>query len=535
MVTFIVDEHTKLMNSSLADDTYISDDGAEERESGDAVSLMDDEYRNGDASEVVNHASSSMIPPDTIPTVVVSILLGLVSGTLYGFGRYARALKEVLILSQSQVQNFGICLDCGNYIGHPITGMIYDRYGPTISCLLAACIVSGSYVTLHLILVQNQQDDEATEASISVFSIVMLSTAFAGVGFGSGLGYIAGLGSTTKLFLSHPQYLSRAISLVAAGFGLSSTFVGLSYHWLGLGFFFLFWAIVSPIVNLGAAYMFRKEAIVELDDIALSNQEPSGLEEVLLVEPSTEEENEESKNDECRSIEDAPIVEHLQALHSNSDGLWESWKHIDYWLLFFSFACVTGCGLFVINNLSTMVQSSGESDSFASSLVISLSLANVLGRIVMGSLGDATHDVPAEGRKKRRLRLLQMTHLIMTVAFITVILSGQQKACLIIMVVMVALAYGGSWVAVVSILSDLFGKEHFGKDYGLLAMGPALSGMALNNLSARLYDQHTSSDSNNVCVGSHCYRTAYFLAGIIALLGLASMELLIRKRRQAVV
>jgi MFS family permease len=361
MLTLIVDEHTKLMSSSLTD-TYGSDDGAEERENCDAVSLMDDEYINGDASDVVNHATSSMIPPDTIPIVMVSILLGLVSGTLYGFGRYARALKEVLILSQSQVQNFGICLDCGNYIGHPVTGMIYDRYGPTVSCLLAACIVSGSYVTVHLIIVQNQQDDEATEASISVFSIMILSIAFAGVGFGSGLGYIAGLGSTTKLFLSHPQYLSRAVGFVAAGYGLSSTFVGLSYQWLGLGSFFLFWAISVPIVNLGAAYMFRKEPIVELGDVSLSNQEPSGLEETFLVEPSTEEENEESKNDDCRSIEDAPIVDHLQASHSNSDGLWESWKHIDFWLLFFGFACVTGCGLFVINNLSTMVQSSGESD-----------------------------------------------------------------------------------------------------------------------------------------------------------------------------
>lgn len=530
MLTALFGEKTKLMNSAAtADTTYGSDESANVA----AISSEDESHVSTSANESEVGSQSSMIPTDTIPIVLISILLGLVSGTLYGFGRYARALKEVLILSQSQVQFFGICLDCGNYIGHPVTGMIYDRHGPSISCLLAACIVTGSYLTIHFIMVhttatmQSNVDDKEDDdsAMISALSITVLNIAFAGVGFGSGLSYIAGLGSTTKLFrLQHPKYLSRAIGFVAAGYGLSSVLVGLSYRWLHLGRFFLFWAITVPTVALGAAYMFRNHMETDLPSSS-PNQEPTEVleEPLLLAEPPTEV---EIDTESIRTSTDS----------SGSDGTWESWKRVEFWLLFFAFACVTGCGLFVINNLSTMVQSSRQSDSFAFALVVTLSLANVLGRIVMGGLGDRGGGDEQEdgGRgKERKLRLMQMTHVIMTLAFFNVIVTGQGKICLILLVVIVALAYGGSWVAVISILSDLFGKEHFGKDYGLLAMGPALSGMALNNLSARLYDQQTSEDSN-VCLGSHCYRTAYILAGIAALLGLASIEILIRKRRNAI-
>ena len=139
----------------------------------------------------------------------MSVLLGLVSGTLYGFGRYARALKQVLDISQVQVASFGIWLDCGNYIGHPLSGLIYDRHGARVACLLAALIVFSSYSTIHFMVQwkQNQYDDDV----ISNVSIVILKFAFAGVGFGSGLGYIAGLGSTTAHFLSYPKYMGRAV------------------------------------------------------------------------------------------------------------------------------------------------------------------------------------------------------------------------------------------------------------------------------------------------------------------------------------
>jgi hypothetical protein len=84
------------------------------------------------------------------------------------------------------------------------------------------------------------------------------------------------------------------------------------------------------------------------------------------------------------------------------------------------------------------------------------------------------------------------------------------------MVIMVALAYGGSWVLIVALASNLFGQDHFGKDYGLLALGPALSGLIFNEASARWYEDHAP---NNTCIGRECYETAYLAAGLVALMG----------------
>mmetsp|Transcript_9752 Transcript_9752/g.22959 ORF Transcript_9752/g.22959 Transcript_9752/m.22959 type:complete len:556 (+) Transcript_9752:51-1718(+) len=461
-----------------------------------------------------------------IPTLVVSILLGLVSGTLYGFGRYARRLKKVLDLTQSQVQTLGICMDCGNYVGHPLTGLIYDRKGPVVSCLVAAVIVFFSYWRIRWTML-NHGDDLTPAASF------LLDVAFCGVGFGSGLGYIAGLGSTTKALLklstngSPSQYFGTGIGLVAASYGLSSTLVGISYQNLpDLQTFFLFWALIVPPVNLCAALMFRMQGRsndattgAEESSSQMTTEEPSmrpllSSSNLAVLSSSNLQDLAAGKPD-CAPVTDLRSLEEEATLaDSVTLAVWESWRKLEFWLLFASFSCVSGSGLLVINNLSTMVQSMGGSDSTAGTLIIVLGISNVSGRILMGILGDsATSTSPT----LRRIQLLQAVNITIALAMLLGFFGGQHTVCLAILVIMVAVAYGGSWVLVVALASSLFGKDHFGKDYGLLALGPAISGMIFNQASARWYEQHASFD--NTCFGRECYQTAYLVAGLVALMG----------------
>ena len=208
---------------------------------------------------------------------------------------------------------------------------------------------------------------------------------------------------------------------------------------------------------------------------------------------------------------------------------WNSWKTEKFWLLFLAFGCITGCGLFVINNLSTMVQSMGAPDELAGTLIITLSLSNALGRITMGTLGDVLVNRP-------KLFLLQMTSLIMATILLLASTNflGQSVAFLVIMVIFVAMAYGGSYVAIVAILTNMFGKSNFGKDYGLMGMAPALSGLLFNTISAWWYEQHTNNDDNdgndtNVCVGAGCYRMSYIMTGCAGLVGFAFLRVLLQK------
>ena len=149
--------------------------------------------------------SSTTTTPSTslsrvqLRTLLLGMSLGLVSGTLYAFGRYASDLKAIFHLTQLQVSQLGILLDTGNYLSHPFSGYVYDRYGPRTACTVAAVVVCGAYTSIQYCLVQtakNEDDNDHEEneedtVGIPIFRILQFSFFF--VGGGSGLGYIVGL------------------------------------------------------------------------------------------------------------------------------------------------------------------------------------------------------------------------------------------------------------------------------------------------------------------------------------------------------
>jgi len=459
----------------------------------------------------------------------VSILLGLVSGSMYGYGRYARDLKDVLQLNQFQLERFGILLDTGNYMGHPLTGYIYDHYGPQISCVSGAAIVFLSYGMIHWTVVhQGTTDDSSWLASLPG----VLDVGFFMVGLGTGLGYIAALASTTKTFRSTPR-LSLAVGVVASGYALCSTLVGLSYGWLGLEHFFLFWAVLIGVVNLLGAvtYENQDEGDSGSDDDSNSSplKSPARSSTTSSTESDTDEEEDYSDVEQAGSYqasEESPHRVEISVVHHEpaSQQSWSALCSVDFWILFCAFACCTGCGLFIINNVSTMVQSMGGQDTDAGRLVILLSFANCFGRIFIGSLADRP--------QMSKLVLLGSASLVMAGAlFLSAYIPPQHaQLALLATVTLVASAYGGSWVLAVGILSDWFGTRDFGKNYGILAMGPALSGMIFNSASAWLYEQNTSHDSV-VCVGPSCYHGAFQLTGAAALVCAALLCVLGCRRR----
>jgi predicted MFS family arabinose efflux permease len=346
----------------------------------------------------------------------------------------------------------------------------------------------------------------------------IMDLGFVGVGFGSGLGYIAGLGSTKAQFLSTP-HLGRAVAVVAAGYGLSSLLVGMSYHRMGLASFFLFWACLVAAVNiLGAAiYTDNKGQDEQSTSDADEARDEGDLDEYESTSNNSVDANdlEERLHPVNNSIDANDLEERLlPENHLTTEAIrqppWTSWRRLDFWLLFGSFGCITGCGLFVINNIAAMVQSIGESDALAGKLVFLLSICNVFGRILMGALADYP--------KFQKLDLYRYASLLMALALLVSALGGTSGVCLAFTVGVVAFAYGGSWVLIVGILADLYGKADFGKDYGLMAMGPAVSGMIFNSLSAMLYQYHTDDDSD-VCVGANCYRGSYLITAASAFVG----------------
>ena len=77
--------------------------------------------------------------------------------------------------------------------------------------------------------------------------LLHLQILFLVVGFGSG--YITAMGSSTKHFSGTPV-AGRAVGVVAAGFGLSSTLVCLTYRYFGVNRLFSAWALIASAVKV---------------------------------------------------------------------------------------------------------------------------------------------------------------------------------------------------------------------------------------------------------------------------------------------
>jgi MFS family permease len=174
-----------------------------------------------------------------------------------------------------------------------------------------------------------------------------------------------------------------------------------------------------------------------------------------------------------------------------------------------------------------MVESIGGHDEFAGKLVIVLSLCNVAGRILMGMLADRMNKVTLLSRAS----LAMAVGLLMSAVFASE--DDYAQPCLVLTVVLVAAAYGGAWVVIVGILTDWFGNDDFGKNYGLIAMGPALSGMAFNTMSAWFYQHNIidDGDAHTVCLGAACYRGTYILTGVAAIVSVIVLRYLEYRRR----
>eukprot|EP00568_Trieres_chinensis_P018906 CAMPEP_0183330538 /NCGR_PEP_ID=MMETSP0160_2-20130417/85354_1 /TAXON_ID=2839 ORGANISM="Odontella Sinensis, Strain Grunow 1884" /NCGR_SAMPLE_ID=MMETSP0160_2 /ASSEMBLY_ACC=CAM_ASM_000250 /LENGTH=130 /DNA_ID=CAMNT_0025498747 /DNA_START=443 /DNA_END=835 /DNA_ORIENTATION=+ len=120
------------------------------------------------------------------------------------------------------------------------------------------------------------------------------------------------------------------------------------------------------------------------------------------------------------------------------------------------------------------------------------------------------------------MNLFRIAALVMAAALLLSATAGPNTSLirLVITIAFVAMAYGSNWVLIVQILSEKFGREHFGKDYGVIALGPALSSLIFNSASARIYEDHIDTGDSSICIGTTCYHTSFLFTAFAAVSGI---------------
>ena len=92
---------------------------------------------------------------------------------------------------------------------------------------------------------------------------------------------------------------------------------------------------------------------------------------------------------------------------------------------------------------------------------------------------------------------------------------------------LVGTAFGGMFACAPVITGELFGHQHFGKNWGFIVFGGAVGSLSFGAAYGAVYASETP-EGCDACAGSHCYRKMFVISSVALLVGVAACANLAR-------
>lgn len=140
--------------------------------------------------------------------IIMGIFLIICGGAANIYPLYFKQMRDQFGFSLKEVNLYGTFINMGVWIAFPM-GWIYDKFGPKISCVLGASLLSGTYLSLHFLFNSN-----LTSISIVLFLFIALL-----MGQGAALCYTTSVTTNLKNFRFKES--SAVVGLLVANFALS--------------------------------------------------------------------------------------------------------------------------------------------------------------------------------------------------------------------------------------------------------------------------------------------------------------------------
>ncbi|XP_078446086.1 protein NUCLEAR FUSION DEFECTIVE 4-like [Wolffia australiana] len=193
----------------------------------------------------------------------------------------------------------------------------------------------------------------------------------------------------------------------------------------------------------------------------------------------------------------------------------EAARSPDFWLLFVSFLCGVGTGLTVMNNLGQIGLAMGVVDV---SIFVSLtSIFGFFGRIASGFISE--HYLRKSGTPRPVWNAV--AQVVMAVGYM--VMAAAPPGSLYVGSAAVGLCYGVRLAVTVATASELFGLSHYGLIYNVIILNLPLGSFLFSGLLAGiLYDAEAAKDGGadaKSCVGAHCYRLVFIVMAFACVLG----------------
>jgi len=311
-------------------------------------------------------------------------------------------------------------------------GRLQDKIGPRL-----VASVGGLLVGIGMIL-----------ASMTTTSMGYILGFGVLAGAGIGFGYASATPPAVKWFSAARTGLIAGI--VVSGFGLASVYAAPLAKWLISAF-----GVPTMTFTLGIAFLVVVVGLAQLLVPPPKGFVPEGAPKPQAPGPN-------SKKEDFTP--------------------WEMLRTVQFYLLWFMYACGAGAGLMVIAKLAAIGEKqAGVQLGFV--LVAALAVGNGAGRVVAGVVSDKL------GRQ------VTMFGFFVLQAILVLTLSQATKGSFLASVPVLALIsaliganYGANLSLFPSITKDYYGLKNFGVNYGLVFTAWGVGGFMLALLAGKLYD-----------------------------------------------
>jgi OFA family oxalate/formate antiporter-like MFS transporter len=310
-------------------------------------------------------------------------------------------------------------------------GRMQDKLGPRLVVSIGGILVAIGFVV--------------ASATTTLLGFIIGFGLLAGAGIG--FGYSSATPPAIKWFPAARTGLITGI--VVSGFGLASVYAAPLATYLMATY-----GIQTMMLILGIAFFFVVVGLAQILKTPPQGYLPAGTKQ--------------TKSDSGNKKEDFVPKEMLGTLQ--------------FYMLWFMFACGAGAGLMVIAKLAAIAKLQANIE-LGFILVAVLAIGNGGGRILAGMLSDKI------GRKNTMFMCFVLQ------AFMVFLLSraieGSILATVPVLVLISALigaCYGSNLSLFPSITKDFYGLKNFGVNYGLVFTAWGVGGFSLSLLAGKMYD-----------------------------------------------
>jgi OFA family oxalate/formate antiporter-like MFS transporter len=356
-------------------------------------------------------------------------------------------------------------------------GRMQDKIGPRLVSTIGGVLVGLGFIIASM------------TTSLMVFVIGFGVLAGAGIGFG----YASATPSAVKWF--PPAKTGLIVGIVVSGFGLASVYAAPLSRWLIIAFDFR-----KAILILGFGFM------VVVISLAQLLKSPHKVLQFIMEYGDMGRLKKDALSREKAIAEGKPAPASTKEEYTPKEML----GTVQFYMLWFMYACGAGAGLMIISKLAAIAAQPKIDISLGFILVAVLAVGNGGGRIVAGMLSDKI------GRKATMFTCFVLQAVLI---FLLSRASAENPLGTIpVMAIISALIganYGANLSLFPSITKDFYGLKNFGMNYGLVFTAWGVGGFMLAKLAGAMYVRHQT------------FEIAYYGASALLILA-AIMTLLVK-------